>query len=336
MTHDGFHTAPHGRRTVASLVVVVGVLTGACVSSTQDKSSSTPPSSPVHVTPSSSPVHVTTTEHVHFAGFPSRGAHASKPATGSLVLSFQEIGFRPFGEVDLRVYADGRMLWQNWTPSYQAVVVPPGMKQSDIGFVERRLRPQGIELLRSLIVSTGLFDRNLQLSQENQLDDSDRVLTIIVLNGGRLVSVDTRSLDMTGPKTPEETPAQARTLAQLKAILADPAAWLPPTAWADRQIRAFVPSRYFVNYDRSAPDVSRLPTPLLEVLPQYQGLFGKKGCQELTTDEARVLLDALVAAGKSPSQNGASYIGFDLAGFNGTPSALNISPELPDDIGGSC
>ena len=277
-----------------------------------------------------------TTEPVKFAGFPHEGAHASKPATGSLVLGFREIGFKPFGEVDLKVYTDGRMIWQNWTPSYQAVVVPPGSKQSDIGFVEQRLTPQGIELLRSLIVSTGLFDRNLQLSQKNQSDHSDRILTVTVLNGGRLVSVDTRSLDMTGAKTPNETPAQARTLARLRAILADPAAWLPSTAWADRQIRAFVPSYYFVNYDRSAPDTSKLPTPLRELFLQYQGLLGEKGCQELTTDEARVLLRALVAAGKSPSQNGASYFGFDLPGFNGNPSALNISPELPDDVGHSC
>ena len=331
MTNDGFRTALHGRHLAISVLVLVGLLTSACTASS---------SSAIHVTntpstPSSSPAHVTTTERVNFAGFPPEGAHASEPATGNLVLSFQEAGFRPFGEVDLNVYADGRMIWQKWTPSQQAVVVPPGSKAFDTGFVMQRLTPQGIELLRSTIVSTGLFDRNLQLAPRHQSDNSSRTLQMSVLNGGRLVSVDTASLSMTLKKWPKETPAQERTLGRLKAILADAAAWLPPTAWADREIRAFVPSRYLLAYDRNAPDMSKLPTPVRELLLQYKGLFAKNGCQELTTDQARELLGTLVAAGKSPSSNVAQSIDFDVpgVGVSGIPSGLHVSPELPDSFG---
>jgi CubicO group peptidase (beta-lactamase class C family) len=59
MTHESFHTALHGRRTAISVVVVVGLLTGACTSSTQAGSSPTPSPSP-----SPSPVGVAyTLEH---------------------------------------------------------------------------------------------------------------------------------------------------------------------------------------------------------------------------------------------------------------------------------
>lgn len=321
-------------RPAVCLVVVAGLLTSACVSSGRGGSSPTPSPSPsTSRTESASPASPTT-ERVDFVGFPPEGAHPSTPATGNLVVRFQEIlGFWGFGEVDLNVYADGRMIWQKWTRSNQAVVVPPGSKPFDTGYAEQRLTPQGIELLRSKIVSTGLFDHDLQLAPRHQSDHSSRTLQITVLNGGRLVSVDIASLDMTLKKWPKETPAQERTLGRLKATLADPAAWLPPTAWADHKIRAFVPSRYLLAYDRSAPDISKLPAPVRELFLQYRGLFAENGCQELTTDQARVLLETLVAAGESPSTNDGQWIVFDLPGFSGIPSGLHVQPELPDSIG---
>ena len=42
MTHDGFRTALHGRRTAISVLVVVGLLTSACTSSTSSAASSPP------------------------------------------------------------------------------------------------------------------------------------------------------------------------------------------------------------------------------------------------------------------------------------------------------
>ena len=57
------------------------------------------------------------------------------------------------------------------------------------------------------------------------------------------------------------TPAQTRALASIAALVADPARWLPTSVWADRQIRAFVPARYLVAFDRGYPDLSKLPPP---------------------------------------------------------------------------
>ncbi len=68
---------------------------------------------------------------------------ASMPAIGKLVLSLREYGTKSFVEVDLNVYADGRMIWQKWDHSADAGVVPDGANRVDTGFVERRLTSQG-------------------------------------------------------------------------------------------------------------------------------------------------------------------------------------------------
>jgi hypothetical protein len=135
----------------------------------------------------------------------------------------------------------------------------------------------------------------------------------------------------TGKHLTKATPAQARGLAQLEPLLADPAAWLPTTAWADREVRAFVPSHYFVAIDRSAPDMSKLPSPLRGLLFQYKKLL-RHGCQVVTTGEARAILRAFVEAGIPPSDNHAQSIDFGLKGFRSIPSDLHFSPILPADF----
>jgi hypothetical protein len=107
----------------------------------------------------------------------------------------------------------------------------------DTGYVEQRLTAQGVQLLRSRVLATGLFEHNLRLdvgSHHAWVDDRVR-------RGDRLVSV--AGVPFTDPSWNEhftkETPAQARALARLQALIADPAAWLPTTAWADREIRGF-------------------------------------------------------------------------------------------------
>jgi hypothetical protein len=81
-----------------------------------------------------------------------------------------------------------------------------------------------------------------------------------------------------------------------------PASWLPPSAWADREIRAYVPSRYAVCYQgllrRIEPSriLKWLPESAAEllrsgasdVMPDERWLRGFSGdCSELTTEEAR-------------------------------------------------
>ena len=107
------------------------------------------------------------------------------------------------------------------------------------------------------------------------------------------------------------TPAQARAAAWIAKLVADPDRVLPTRAWANRQIRAFVPARYSVGFDRSYPDLSKLPPPARKVLVQYKQLK-RDGGQILTTGQARGLLQAFVKAGLSPSENHALTIDFGL------------------------
>ena len=260
----------------------------------------------------------------HFAGFPPEGVKASTPTTGRLL-----IGLRPTATTIWNVYADGRVIWQKWSSSSDATVVPDGARRLDTGYVQQRLTPQGVQLLRSKILATGLFEHNLRL-------DVGRHHAWVfhqVRRGDRLVTVS-------GVPSPDPswnqhftkaTPGQTRSLASIQRLVTDPASWLSASAWADRRIRAFVPARYVVAFDRSYPDISKLPPPAAKVLVQYKHLK-PHGCQVLTTDQARALLQAFVKTGMSPSENHAFVIAFDFAGLHlPHPSDFHMSPALPDD-----
>lgn len=306
-------------------VWAVMVVLAACQGDATAPSASTPASSPsTSQTELTSPA-TRPTERVHFAGLPAQGAHASMPAIGKLVLSLREYGTNSFLEVDWNVYADGRMLWQKWDHSVYAGVVPEGANRVDTGYVERRLTFQGVQLLRTRILSTGLFERRrLRLTAGRH----HAQVHIRVLEGDRWLSVEASPTPQRSWRKhfTKETPTQGRTLARLvEALLAEPTAWLPTTAWADREIRGFVPSRYWFADERSAPDTSKLPSPARELL--QEALL--RTCGVVTTGEARAIFQALVQAGISPSGNQAYEIGFVLPGVSG-PSYLHFSPALPD------
>lgn len=91
-----------------------------------------------------------------------------------------------------------------------------------------------------------------------------------------------------------------------------PASWLPPRAWDDRTIRAYVPSRYAVCYGAllRAIEPSRvarwLPQPAEELLVAGEAPVRSLGgwlesfggaCAELSTDRARAVAEALEGAG---------------------------------------
>ncbi len=264
-------------------------------------------------------------DHLHFAGFPAAGVKASTPTTGRLL-----IGLKPTETSTWNVYSDGRVIWQKWTPSGDATVVPDGASRLDTGYVQQRLTPQGLQLLRSKLLATGLFEHNLML------DVGVGPLPAAyhrVRRGYRMVTVS-------GYPSPDPswnqnytkaTPAQRRALARIEKFVANPGRWLPPIAWANRQIRAFVPARYVVAVDRSYPDISKLPSPAAKALAQYKPLE-RDGCQVMTTGKARPLLQAFVQAGISPYQNHAGVIAFDFAGLElPRPSDFHLTPALPDD-----
>jgi hypothetical protein len=264
------------------------------------------------------------TKPTHFAGFPPGGVKASTPTTGRLLIRLSPT--ITTGST-WNVYSDGRVIWQKWTSSGDATVVPDGARRLDTGYVQQRLAPEGVQLLLSKILATGLFEQDLMLDlgrdhawAHHQVRRGDRMVTV---TGGP-------SPDPADPRDfTKATAAQMRSLAWIEKLVANPARWLPTTAWANRQIRAFVPARYWAGLDRDYPDISKLPSPAGKVLVRYKPLM-RHGCQVLTTGKARELLQAFVEAGLSPSENHAFTIAFALAGRH-HPSDLHMSPALPDN-----
>ena len=274
------------------------------------------------------------TKPTHFAGFPPKGVKASTPTTGRLLIRFYRAGREgpPVRGLRLRanttwnVYADGRIIWQRWSSSGDATVVPDGARRLDTGYVQQRLTPRGVQVVLSKILATGLFEQDLLLDV-----GSDYALAFQVRRGVRMVTVIGGSPDPADPREfAQPTPAQMRALAWIEKLAADPARSLPTSAWANRQIRAFVPARYAVGFDRSYPDISKLPSPAGKALSRYKPLK-RHGCQVMTTGKARALLDAFVEAGLSPSENFAFEIAFGLPGPRG-PSDFHMGPALPDNV----
>jgi hypothetical protein len=90
-----------------------------------------------------------------------------------------------------------------------------------------------------------------------------------------------------------------------------------------------VPSHYVFAFDRSAPDLTKLPSPLLP----YRKLFshGENTCEIVTTGEVRAILRAVREAGITRVNNHADWIAFELEGPRGRPSVPHFSPVLPSD-----
>ena len=152
----------------------------------------------------------------HFAGFPPKGVKASTPTTGRLL-----IGLSASRNTIWNVYSDGRVIWQKWTSSGDATVVPDGARRLDTGYVQQRLTPEGVQLLLSKILATGLFEHNLMLA----FGKHHAWVFHRVRRGDRLVTVS-------GVPSPDPswnqhftnpTPAQTQALASIEKFVADPA-----------------------------------------------------------------------------------------------------------------
>jgi hypothetical protein len=254
---------------------------------------------------------------VGFIGLPPEGAAPSTPERGELVLEFH--GGTPSS--DMWMYADGRLIWR------QFANVPYGANDRDTGLLERRLTPEGLDLVLSEVISTGLFDKNLDLAIEGltPVDSGSQAIKcgfgpgIEVRNRDRLV----RLTWLRGCGEPElqlATPEQVDAVVRLVGRLADPASWLPEHAWEDQEIRAYVPSRYAICANRvdlsvgvggltsprlvkTSEIVDQLPGPVKALIYADGRVIPERaygGCYEVTTDEARAIVRALDDAGLEP------------------------------------
>jgi len=255
-----------------------------------------------------------------FIGLPPQGATPSTPESGELEI-FYLVGDpgADLGRSRAWVYADGRLLWLR---GGRDLNLTAGANRFSSGFLEQRLTPEGLELLRSEILSAGEFGREPPPSpfpcpkgesfwkygcaapQSPLGSEPLQVpywITIEVHNAGLLVSVD-----------------RASDLERLEARLTDPASWLPASAWEDRETKAYVPSRFSVCYGTSPPTratdsrvFSLLPTAAADLLrgkdrTPFNGLYKPAPreirpitdyCSDVPIDEARTLAKALEDAG---------------------------------------
>lgn len=306
-----------------------------------------------------------------FIGLPPEGATPSAPESGELVVQVYArsanlaTGPNPAGDYEgplirVWVYADGRVIWDRRDGR-----VPEGAREFSSGLLEQRLTRDGVDLVRSEIAASGLFDRDLNLLvSEDQLVPGHPGFfggVAEVPDDGRLVRLQWKSplAHLPGEWT-TATPEQISALRRLDALFSDPASVLPSSAWADRQIRAYVPSHYAVCVSTSPPtDVSRI----LSLLPGraqerlrnrswtrsgsdiVEGLEGGRTkvlgrsvqyCSKLATKEAREVADAL--SGLDPDTrfrtNGLAYVVAEPVDDNlNLPTTIGLDPYLPHQKG---
>jgi hypothetical protein len=276
-----------------------------------------------------------------FIGLPPTGASPSIPESGELVVGWEGWSATlPERRQLVRgwVYADGRMIW-----SLQGSV-PEGANELSSGYLEQRVTPDGVELVRSAVVA--LFDRSRALVETDDdpwpgyhpYADSAALFVppnygsgwgaVEVPDGDRLLRLHWR-----GQPIPEfekdvegttATPEQVSALRRVDALLTNPRSVLPTSAWAVRDVRAYVPSHYAVCIDTSPPTeiarpLSLLPARAEELLrdkswarSESDVVEGREGgpvvlgqrvtyCSKLPTAEAREVADALSGLEQDPT-----------------------------------
>lgn len=267
-------------------------------------------------------------------GLAPEGATPSTPERGELVLNF---GFGHTmgdpGRFTVLVYADGRMIWQR-----------VGYANSGDGFLERRLTPEGVELVRAEVISTGLVDYDLHLHSGQGLNFGG----IDFRTGDRRVLVTWGDDGLDSPYSNvarEPTPEQASALIRLDARLEDPTSWLPTSAWENPEIIPYVPSAYSVCYrGGQGVELSRvlalLPPAAVDLLRiqdrtrgEYTNFTGASfvyWCSELTNEEARALERILDEAGVNGVKD-VFGLEYGALGPGATEFWLKFNPMFPHE-----
>jgi hypothetical protein len=238
--------------------------------------------------------------------FPPRGTKPSTPAAGRLVIHYHgRAGGWPV--VQVWVYADGRII-------RRTAGGPAGVGSVRTGFIERRLANEGVELLRSKLVATGLVGRD-RVYATRMIDFG----LMQVWNGTRLVRVAWGPRAGWKRQAAVPTDEQTMTIARIVDWMLAPERALPTYAWETRQPRAFVPSTYAICFRRPragdadlSPDIVDRPSRAMRFLPAAaRGLLGGRTrafssygvrslCSEVSIEDARALYVILSEFGYEP------------------------------------
>jgi hypothetical protein len=206
------------------------------------------------------------------------------------------------------VYADGRVITRTEgdPPSYLIE-----------GLFEQRLTSEGVDLLLSRLLSTGLFERDGEFTSPRwggiQVRDGDRWISV-----GWGCAYVGDAADRCRTIAEEPAAGQRSDLVWLSEGLADLASWLPASAWESRERAPYVPSRYAICY-RQSNEAWRYLRPsrvsgwlpaaaqdLLRGKDESYDLFsssadgdmqGPLACSEVSLEEARALEEILSEAG---------------------------------------
>lgn len=221
---------------------------------------------------------------------PPEGSTPSRPERGQAVLTLQACGGpSTMGGWSgaLNLYADGRLIWLIYGDPAQDDPEGGHGPRPTSGWLEQRLTPEGVELMLSELIARGPL-----LSPEQTgafCPDDSYQLTVRVGDRG--------------------TYFQGVLNQDFVERITDPAAWLPPRAWADRQVRSFVPTRYlafFAGIGAAPPPIpiiaAALPPPLDDTIRARDLVENRSGAAwflytTVTTEDARTMTEVLDAAG---------------------------------------
>jgi hypothetical protein len=308
-----------------------------------------------------------TTSERSLADLPQEGAPPSTPRHGELVVAVEgESKALGRARTEMYVYADGRLIW------WQEGAFPEG----DNTLHEQHLTAEGVELVRSEVISSGLIPRSVPSRVEQQAGgpavmvnaDPDTPLPFGGAIAVRSDHLEWRSFESAGsfPATVDVghtacvngwgcvhymTAEQEQTLERLDLRLADPASWLPASAWADQEIKTYMPSTYHICYGglydtiEAARILDALPGPAREPLRGAEphetlgAVYPKRitfYCSDVTSEQIYVIVRALVDAGivRGPGSGWGTFeYNFSVPGSG--DAQMRINPLLPHG-GGVC
>ena len=262
-------------------------------------------------------------------GFASPGAEPSLPVDGDVVITVSaevDSGLAKGINTEILIFADGRMIWRRDRCDYggayggcEPLVRSDVEREPVTGWVEQRLTPETISMLRDELVATGFFERDHLI--DKPFDELIDWFTVSVTVNGGVVTVRTNSNYFVEPLSSH----QMRALMRMEELVADPGTTLPDSAFADRRITGFVPSNYTYafRWKPTAADLAELPSPA-DVLVDG-------ACGTVTTEEARSIVQALDTAAVRRLESDRSTIAYAWGGDQ-ERQQFRLEPVLPDGV----
>src|SRR5262245_21744163 len=177
---------------------------------------------------------------------PPAGATPSAPETGQLLAPLV---------IPIWVYEDGRVISARWTTH-----------TSWTGFLEQRLTPEGVELVRAEM---------LALHPVSFVDYVGNVLACDDAAGNYGCGYGPRSVRQSpGDWAPTNTYAQDPPCERLSELPYGAASWLPASAWADPEPKPYIPSTYLIRIAGRGPLVGGIsnPTPIADTTAMLAAL----------------------------------------------------------------